>query len=145
MADIVASEVADEIAFYLPDNTLSETNTIKLVNLSIDSIGTDESYFDQVLCDSIRRTIIMNKNNFTTTGSNLKKFKYGKTEEEYNTNITNPWETKLKNLPEICATFNYAYTKESTSNTTVKGGLYISPGDDIDLFEDYEDTEGYPY
>jgi len=135
-----------DIKFWLPSsNTIDDTGLTKLSEYVITEVGDDDTKYAEILCKSLKSSALKNESDSGVNTSSLKKFKYGSTEEEYFKGSKNIWSTWIDNIDKTCAQFGYIIeTVDDTGTNNFIGGMYINPGDAMDLFEDYEGTDGYP-
>ena len=147
MATIDREVLLADLNFWLPSsNKIDDTGLTKISDLVITAIGDDEDNYEEILCKSLKACANKNKVDSNVASDTLKKFKYGGTEEEYFRTSNGGWESYIEDLPELCLSFGYVtQTLDEDGEVSSLGGIYISPGDAVDLFEDYEGTSGYPY
>lgn len=146
MAVIDKEVLVEDIKFWLPSsNTVNDAGITKISNYVIATVGDDEDNYEEILCTSIKAVAIKNKNDDAVNGSSMKMFQYGNTREEYFKNSKSSWQKFIDSIAETCVQFGYVITTtDDDGELSSLGGILINNSDDIDLFEDYEDKQGYP-
>ena len=130
MATINRAEILEDVKFWLPiNNTLSDANLNKIIELVITQVGDDNDNYEEVLCKSLKTCAAKNKTDAGVDLGGLKRQKVGTFDEEYFQGASiSGWDDFLKALPGLCSsTIGYTFSTEGI------GRIYIAPGDEIDV------------
>lgn len=140
MATIDREQLVTDVNFWLPPaNTLTNTEILTVGELVITQVGDDSSKYAEVLCKTLRACAVKNLTIAVTSAGAKKRQRIGDNETEYfNGSVKASWQDYIDSLADICPLFGYT--------PSVAIGIYINPGDAIDVFEGaFEDTDEDAY
>ena len=131
---INTAKLFEDVISWLPDgNTLDDVKVNFLNATVINQVGDDDTKYTEVLCKSLKLCAQINSSNVKVGGSNISEEKIGSLYTKYfqTSSSSSSWDDWLKNdYPNICAILGYS------GNTSTPIGIFISPGEAFDLFED---------
>lgn len=126
MATIDRDKLLTDVKAWLPSSqTLTDSIILLLNETIITSIADDDTYYLQILCESIKASARKMMVDYSIDSSGLKKEKTNMVEVEYyNLSSKNPWKDYYNNVErDVCPMFGYyapAPTYDYSPITTIE-------------------------
>jgi len=115
MAIVDTDILADVLVWLPPQNQLTDTQLLVLINKVISVVGSDDQYYDEVLCKSLKAAAKQNKSMSSLNDGIKREKSYMREVEYYNQLSANQWDDWLDNLPCLCASLGYTGLQSSVS------------------------------